>query len=259
MSAGPWSGCLSAQSAGDDFDNYALHRSPACSTLQYPETSAQSSPRSWDSPEQLGPTPWEAANQYHGLDPQLTGAAYLPSSRSSDVPTSYPVETASFVPAQGFGVPDDGAQQAEPYSAGYPASSSDGYATTPESSHPLSPSTTNLTVPSPQPPREARDRPRRELRAEGATQNGRRANPAADAANPASSAANTSDEKEEPYAKLIYRAFMSKPERAMTLQELYQWFRENTEKGKDDTKGWQNSIRHNLSMNGVGTSYRVAL
>ncbi|KAK4184934.1 hypothetical protein QBC35DRAFT_33553 [Podospora australis] len=68
---------------------------------------------------------------------------------------------------------------------------------------------------------------------------------------PSSGALGASGNKngEEPYAKLIYRAFMSKPNHAMTLQEIYQWFRENTDKGKDDSKGWQNSIRHNLSMN----------
>ncbi|KAF4990080.1 hypothetical protein FGRMN_8699 [Fusarium graminum] len=64
---------------------------------------------------------------------------------------------------------------------------------------------------------------------------------------------------EEPYAKLLYRALMSAPEYAMTLQEIYQWFRENTDKDvkKENTpkrpgknaEGWQNSIRHNLSMN----------
>jgi hypothetical protein len=58
---------------------------------------------------------------------------------------------------------------------------------------------------------------------------------------------------EEPYAQLIYRAFMSTPRRALTLQQIYAWFRENTDKDKhkDGGKGWQNSIRHNLSMNGV--------
>ncbi|KAH7319469.1 hypothetical protein BKA65DRAFT_102647 [Rhexocercosporidium sp. MPI-PUGE-AT-0058] len=54
---------------------------------------------------------------------------------------------------------------------------------------------------------------------------------------------------DEPYAKLIYRALMSAPNRSMVLQEIYQWFRENTQKGSSDTKGWMNSIRHNLSMN----------
>ncbi|WKT39824.1 Fork head domain [Fusarium oxysporum f. sp. vasinfectum] len=64
---------------------------------------------------------------------------------------------------------------------------------------------------------------------------------------------------DEPYAKLLYRALMSVPDHAMTLQEIYQWFRENTDKDikKDksekrpgkNAEGWQNSIRHNLSMN----------
>ncbi|KAF9771840.1 hypothetical protein IL306_010496 [Fusarium sp. DS 682] len=66
---------------------------------------------------------------------------------------------------------------------------------------------------------------------------------------------------DEPYAKLLYRALMSVPNHAMTLQEIYQWFRENTDKDikKDksekrpgkNAEGWQNSIRHNLSMNKV--------
>lgn len=56
---------------------------------------------------------------------------------------------------------------------------------------------------------------------------------------------------DEPYAQLIYRAFMSRPNKSMTLQDIYQWFRENTDKSKSEGKGWQNSIRHNLSMNGV--------
>ncbi|KAE8440397.1 hypothetical protein EG329_008166 [Mollisiaceae sp. DMI_Dod_QoI] len=54
---------------------------------------------------------------------------------------------------------------------------------------------------------------------------------------------------DEPYAKLIYRALMSAPNHSMVLQEIYQWFRENTAKGASDGKGWMNSIRHNLSMN----------
>jgi len=68
----------------------------------------------------------------------------------------------------------------------------------------------------------------------------------------------------EPYAQLLYRAFMSHPRHAMTLQEIYQWFRENTDKAKDEGKadkngkgqdGWKNSIRHNLSMNKVSASH----
>jgi hypothetical protein len=59
---------------------------------------------------------------------------------------------------------------------------------------------------------------------------------------------------DEPYAKLIYRALMSAPNYSMVLQEIYQWFRDNTSKGSSDTKGWMNSIRHNLSMNAVRPS-----
>ena len=65
---------------------------------------------------------------------------------------------------------------------------------------------------------------------------------------------STAPKSDEPYAKLIYRALMSKPDRRMTLQEIYQWFRDNTTKAdgdKDKKGGWQNSIRHNLSMNRV--------
>ncbi|OTB17363.1 hypothetical protein K445DRAFT_310746 [Daldinia sp. EC12] len=62
-----------------------------------------------------------------------------------------------------------------------------------------------------------------------------------------------SEKVDGPYAQLIHRAFMSRRTRAMTLQEIYQWFRENTNKEKTDKgnkgNGWQNSIRHNLSMN----------
>lgn len=59
---------------------------------------------------------------------------------------------------------------------------------------------------------------------------------------------------DEPYAQLIYKAFMSRQDKSMTLQDIYQWFRENTDKTKSEGKGWQNSIRHNLSMNGVRDS-----
>lgn len=67
------------------------------------------------------------------------------------------------------------------------------------------------------------------------------------------------DKVDPPYAQLIYQAFMSKERHAMTLQEIYQWFRDNTEKANSETKGWQNSIRHNLSMNAVSLVHHQLL
>lgn len=59
---------------------------------------------------------------------------------------------------------------------------------------------------------------------------------------------------EPPYSDLIYRAIVSSPNKHMRVQEIYSWFKENTNKcGNSDSTGWQNSIRHNLSMNAVST------
>ena len=58
---------------------------------------------------------------------------------------------------------------------------------------------------------------------------------------------------EPPYAKLIYRALMEAPDHQMVLKDIYEWIAQNTNKARDPAfKGWQNSVRHNLSMNGVG-------
>ncbi|CAL8582867.1 hypothetical protein XPA_008510 [Xanthoria parietina] len=54
----------------------------------------------------------------------------------------------------------------------------------------------------------------------------------------------------EPYAQLIFRALKSAPGHKMVLKDIYQWFEKHTNKAKGGSKGWQNSIRHNLSMNG---------
>ncbi|KAJ5629010.1 hypothetical protein N7490_011238 [Penicillium lividum] len=52
-----------------------------------------------------------------------------------------------------------------------------------------------------------------------------------------------------PYSQLIFRALYECENHMMPLQELYAWFKNNTNKGKEQGNGWQNSIRHNLSMN----------
>lgn len=55
-----------------------------------------------------------------------------------------------------------------------------------------------------------------------------------------------------PYAKLIYTALSSTPDRRMVLSDIYKWFEQNTNKATNPAyKGWQNSVRHNLSMNEV--------
>lgn len=59
-------------------------------------------------------------------------------------------------------------------------------------------------------------------------------------------------DRDEPYAQRIFRCLKEAPNHTMVLKDIYNWFRENTDKGKDpNVKGWQNSIRHNLSMNKV--------
>lgn len=57
---------------------------------------------------------------------------------------------------------------------------------------------------------------------------------------------------DKPYARLIYEALMLAPGHRMMLRDLYEWFRLNTTKPQESgSNGWQNSIRHNLSMNKV--------
>lgn len=63
---------------------------------------------------------------------------------------------------------------------------------------------------------------------------------------------NLSSGQDLPYSQLLYRALHSAPGNRLTLQEIYQWFLDNTDKVKDpNNPAWRNSIRHNLSMNAV--------
>lgn len=63
---------------------------------------------------------------------------------------------------------------------------------------------------------------------------------------------NESAKGEPPYAKLIYNALMDAREHKLVLRDIYAWINDNTDKARDPAfKGWQNSVRHNLSMNGV--------
>lgn len=63
-------------------------------------------------------------------------------------------------------------------------------------------------------------------------------------------------DKTAPYAVLIYRALMSSPRRRMVLADIYKYFREKIPRfRKMKGRGWMNSIRHNLSMNGVSSPF----
>lgn len=56
----------------------------------------------------------------------------------------------------------------------------------------------------------------------------------------------------KPYARLIYEALLQAPGHRMMLRDIYEWFEINTNKPRESgSNGWQNSIRHNLSMNKV--------
>ncbi|KAF2717034.1 hypothetical protein K431DRAFT_316094 [Polychaeton citri CBS 116435] len=51
------------------------------------------------------------------------------------------------------------------------------------------------------------------------------------------------------YAQLIGMAILSTPEQQMTLSNIYKWITANYAFYRFNTGGWQNSIRHNLSLN----------
>lgn len=73
-------------------------------------------------------------------------------------------------------------------------------------------------------------------------------------ATPVPASDDTDHDKTAPYAVLIHRALMSTPTRRMVLAEIYEYFREKIPRfRKVKGRGWMNSIRHNLSMNGVSS------
>lgn len=54
------------------------------------------------------------------------------------------------------------------------------------------------------------------------------------------------------YAQLLYRCLLDAPDHTMALKDVYEWVRLHSQKARDSTTtGWQNSVRHNLSMNAV--------
>ncbi|CZT22227.1 uncharacterized protein RCC_08096 [Ramularia collo-cygni] len=62
--------------------------------------------------------------------------------------------------------------------------------------------------------------------------------------------AEPEDSADPCYAQLLHRCLKEAPGHTMSLRDLYEWVRQHSQKAKDhQNRGWQNSVRHNLSMN----------
>ena len=60
------------------------------------------------------------------------------------------------------------------------------------------------------------------------------------------------------YAKELERCLRRMPEYTLPLKDIYAWIKENTNKVKDpQSRGWQNSVRHNLSLNEVSRTFYI--
>lgn len=218
---------------GKDFGNYSYQGSPAsCGESSGDYKQPPISPVSWSSPRQM---PFHTPSDhlpYAHQTPQTMGV-YSPSNDASSAEPSRSMMRQSSMPHSYSMVRNDSMPGARsPIDAKVPFL------------YP-SPSTHHLDMQSP-----FSDLAAEELGSEPLSEAGE---------------GRPNDEKiraHEPYARLIYKALMSSSRHAMTLQEIYQWFRDNTDKAQNESKGagkgsnknqdgWKNSIRHNLSMNKV--------
>lgn len=59
----------------------------------------------------------------------------------------------------------------------------------------------------------------------------------------------SSDKPPYSYATLIGMSILSNPDKRLTLSSIYQWISDTFKYYKREDVGWQNSIRHNLSLN----------
>ncbi|EGP90902.1 uncharacterized protein MYCGRDRAFT_31038, partial [Zymoseptoria tritici IPO323] len=51
------------------------------------------------------------------------------------------------------------------------------------------------------------------------------------------------------YAQLLHRCLKEAPDHTLSLKEVYEWVLQHSQKARNKDRGWQNSVRHNLSMN----------
>ncbi|KAM7211524.1 hypothetical protein V8F06_013095 [Rhypophila decipiens] len=262
---------MQTQPGGDDLEHYTFHSSPINNGYSHRTMSGQSSPRSGNSPSYYPITEGGLSTA------NFPSREYVPAPKG---PINYGYSSAPFpainshFSSQGF----DGSETnlsmrsvPDPYRNHYNSPPSESVASMAENGQSASPGSSSMMFQtdedmlSPGPASEPGDdfsgsqfiahdmssRIKSEGDSPGCSPNShkRSGSPITLSVSNVKSQ-NGSATAEEPYAQLIYRALMStKPRYAMTLQDIYQWFRENTDKGKSGSKGWQNSIRHNLSMN----------
>ncbi|KAM0441094.1 hypothetical protein ACHAPT_000399 [Fusarium lateritium] len=231
----------------DDLDSYSYHSSPTCGSA--PTTCynpSPVSPRTWSSPDYPLQQPSEALHHQNQQE------------SFKDLRICTPTSTEGF--------PVQGPQVLTPFKASMSQSLEGEVDGLPSSQSPATmPSSSAGALSGTNSPREGlMDTPAfmtAKKEESPAGEPGNRASPERQSETRESQGSSSAvgAKPEEPYAQLIYRALMGAPGHAMTLQEIYQWFRDNTNKesknentGKKSGKnaeGWQNSIRHNLSMN----------
>lgn len=246
-----WS-AIQTQSSSDDLEHYTFS-SPTAGGFTHRNVSAQSSPRSGDSPGYFNAPPWQSPmTEGHGSQNSLPPTSFASRecvSAPGDSISYYQYSSAPFpsVDSRFHSQSFDGSDSSFPMRSTMTSTSDHGQSTSPCSS------ISGVDVMGPFPTSEPGQYPTR-IESRTASQQGSPTSSSHGAGDSGSlsPASLVNMKTEEPYAQLIYRAFMStEPRYAMTLQDIYQWFREHTDKGKSDSKGWQNSIRHNLSMNQV--------
>lgn len=58
------------------------------------------------------------------------------------------------------------------------------------------------------------------------------------------------------YAQLLWKCLYEAPDHQRPLRDIYTWMARHSPKASGKSKGWMNSVRHNLSMNAVRYSMR---